>query len=409
MKIGDFARKFGVNVTTVRYYVEHALLMPERRNNQFVFNSACEEDMENILKYKSMGFSIEEIELLLFLEKTSKFRDEPVLGIVANILRTKKAELERKEQEIRRTIEELTEEIEVFSTIEAEYAEDPNGIPFTFIPYLYCPECGAPLALESASISNNKLISGELSCVCGYEAEIDDGVVICEGYSESTPFRAFENIESVASIAEEFGNEYRMLLDRTYMWMYHQIPEDMDHGKVMVGPFTYNFLLKYCQEFSSDTTFIIIDPSLKRIKKMQQYMKEFDFQTVFIAGSMENIPLRKESVDVYIDDFSTTNCIFTYNRSHYGYIAPLIKKRGVAVGIFTDYRKAAKSISNFREDHPDFIPEKMALANIKADLRESGMRFVESKVTGETSGKSIQFRRQAENEKVPVLGYIAVK
>lgn len=31
MKIGDFAKKYGLNITTVRYYVERALLTPERK------------------------------------------------------------------------------------------------------------------------------------------------------------------------------------------------------------------------------------------------------------------------------------------------------------------------------------------------------------------------------------------
>ena len=31
MKIGDFAKKYDLNITTVRYYVERALLTPERK------------------------------------------------------------------------------------------------------------------------------------------------------------------------------------------------------------------------------------------------------------------------------------------------------------------------------------------------------------------------------------------
>ena len=97
MKIGDFAKKYGLNITTVRYYVERALLTPERKNNQYVFTPSCMEDMEKILKYKSFRFSLEEIELLFFLEKTTKFRDETVLGIFSRLLKQKQAELEKEE------------------------------------------------------------------------------------------------------------------------------------------------------------------------------------------------------------------------------------------------------------------------------------------------------------------------
>lgn len=80
MKIGDFAKKYGLNITTVRYYVERALLTPERKNNQYVFTPSCMEDMEKILKYKSFRFSLEEIELLFFLEKPQNSGMKPCLG-----------------------------------------------------------------------------------------------------------------------------------------------------------------------------------------------------------------------------------------------------------------------------------------------------------------------------------------
>lgn len=134
MKIGDFAKKYGLNITTVRYYVERALLTPERKNNQYVFTPSCMEDMEKILKYKSFRFSLEEIELLFFLEKTTKFRDETVLGIFSRLLKQKQVELENEEQKIHDTIEELKAEIRSFSQINYEMDHSANGIPFTFLP-----------------------------------------------------------------------------------------------------------------------------------------------------------------------------------------------------------------------------------------------------------------------------------
>ena len=38
MRIGDFAKKYGVNVTAIRYYIDSALLTPQRRNNQYAFD-----------------------------------------------------------------------------------------------------------------------------------------------------------------------------------------------------------------------------------------------------------------------------------------------------------------------------------------------------------------------------------
>ena len=143
--------------------------------------------------------------------------------IFSSILKNKKEALEQKNQCIKNTIKELTYEIENLPHSCESAKDDVNGIPFTFIPYMYCPICSSPLRLESASLSNNKLTSGDLSCACGYESHIEDGVILCDGYTQSTPFKAFKNIESVVSITEEFGKEYRILIDKAYMWMYHHI------------------------------------------------------------------------------------------------------------------------------------------------------------------------------------------
>lgn len=409
MKIGDFAAKYGLNITAVRYYVDKALLTPERKNNQYIFNKTCMEDMEKILKYKSFNFSLEEIELLFFLEKTSKFRDDTVVDIFSELLNHKLAELKNEEKNIHAVIERLESEIANFPKTHHDDHIPINGVPLTFIPYLYCSVCGLPLSLSSADIADNKILRGELTCSCGYGDEISDGVILCHGYTETTPFKAFKNIESVASITEDFGSEYRLLIDRTYMWIYHNLPEYTDRRNIMVGPFTYNFILKYCQNFGKETTFIVTDPSLRRIQKLREYMTGFDFQTVFLAGSPENLPLKKGCVDIYIDDFSATNCIFTYNESPYKHISPLLNRRGMSLGIFSDYFEAPKSLRNFKKDHPDFIPEKMSFPVIKNDLAINGMAFAESKILGKTSGKEKEFLRQEGNEKVSVMGYKAVK
>ena len=44
MKIGEFARKYNVSKNTVRYYVEHGLLIPES-GLQYQFGKQDEEDM----------------------------------------------------------------------------------------------------------------------------------------------------------------------------------------------------------------------------------------------------------------------------------------------------------------------------------------------------------------------------
>lgn len=410
MKIGEFAEKYGLNISTVRYYMDKALLTPGRRNNQYVFSRACMDDMEKILKYKEFGLSLEEIELLFFLEKTSNFKDDTVLDIMSQLLSGKRDQLTSERDKLSAAIERLDEELEKFSEAKRSDATAASyGFPFSFIPYLYCPDCRRPLSLESADISGGKILSGTLHCQCGYRASIEKGVILCEGAAEDTPFKSFKNMETVTGIIDQFSGCYRMLIARTYLWIYHQILEAKEPRNVMTGPFPFNFILRYCRRFSPSVTYVIVDPSLKKISKIQQYLEDCDSQTVFMAGNVSRLPLCRECIDIYIDDFSMTNSIFTYNRSLYSYIAPLIKKGGLAVGIFAGYNETPKSLNNFKADNPDFLPEKMNLGRIKADLEENAMTLTDRKIIGRTTGSEKHFYHNVPGEQITVLGYRAVK
>ena len=59
MKIGAFAKKYGINPSAVRFYIDKALLTPKRENGQYVFDETNSEQMKKILKYKSYRFTLE--------------------------------------------------------------------------------------------------------------------------------------------------------------------------------------------------------------------------------------------------------------------------------------------------------------------------------------------------------------
>ncbi|MCM1991839.1 MerR family transcriptional regulator [Oceanirhabdus seepicola] len=69
MEIGEFSKKTGTTIDTLRYYDKIKLLVPERINNRRRYT---EEDIDKviaILKLKKLNFSLEEIKALFELEK----------------------------------------------------------------------------------------------------------------------------------------------------------------------------------------------------------------------------------------------------------------------------------------------------------------------------------------------------
>jgi DNA-binding transcriptional MerR regulator len=409
LKIGSFAKKFDLNISTIRFYVNNGLLLPKMANGRYDFDSECHKDMEKILQYKKYLFTLDEIQLLFFLEKASQFKDDVILGICGEILRNKREELAGYRKELDHYIAEL--DVEMARITEMPKEDDGEiGVPFSFIPDLYCPSCQVPLKLDDASISSNSLQKGSLWCDCGYRAQIEDGIIRCSDFEEDTPFKAFKNIESVRSIKEQFGSSYRMLIGKAYLWMYSKSNPDIDNTyRILIGPFTFNFLLEYVDKYRDSSIFIVFDPSLKRIEKLKKYLSGRNQKIVYIAGGVNLLPLKHQSCDLYIDDYSTTNNLFTFGDFSCKFIAPLLKRRGRIVGIFTDYNCAPKSLENFRGVHPNFPSQKMKLRFLKYDWEQGGVEIVEEKSIGRTTGEELHFHQSAAGEQLEVHCYLGEK
>ena len=378
-------------------------------NGRYDFDSECHKDMEKILQYKKYLFTLDEIQLLFFLEKASQFKDDVILGICGEILRNKREELAGYRKELDHYIAEL--DVEMARITEMPKEDDGEiGVPFSFIPDLYCPSCQVPLKLDDASISSNSLQKGSLWCDCGYRAQIEDGIIRCSDFEEDTPFKAFKNIESVRSIKEQFGSSYRMLIGKAYLWMYSKSNPDIDNTyRILIGPFTFNFLLEYVDKYRDSSIFIVFDPSLKRIEKLKKYLSGRNQKIVYIAGGVNLLPLKHQSCDLYLDDYSTTNNLFTFGDFSSKFIAPLLKRRGRIVGIFTDYNCAPKSLENFRGVHPNFPSQKMKLRFLKYDWEQGGVEIVEEKSIGRTTGEELHFHQSAAGEQLEVHCYLGEK
>ena len=192
--------------------------------------------------------------------------------------------------------------------------------------------------------------------------------------------------------------------------MYNQIINEMHGNKfIMTGPFAFNFLLEYIEKLGRDNLYIIFDPSLKRIAKLKKYLSSWNYNIAFIVGKPSCLPIKSAMIDLYIDDYSTVNSLFTYNTFSTENIAPFLKKSGEVVGIFNTYEKAVKSIQNFKKNHPDFMPEKMTFSGLKFQWSSVGVKIVEEKAIGKTSRNEIDFPQNVMGETIEVHGYYAKK
>ena len=132
-------------------------------------------------------------------------------------------------------------------------------------------------------------------------------------------------------------------------------------------------------------------------------------QLIFMAGGIDEIPLRRESIDIYMDDYAVTNSLCTYGHFIYDRIHSFLKNTGLLIGLVGDYKDAPKSIQNIKKDHPDYPADKMPPSKFKANMKMNGFELQEMKMVGSTHGNEMHFPRNEVGEQVSMLGYTAIK
>jgi len=102
-KAGEVAKKVGIHIDTIRFYEQKGLLTtPQRAANGYrVYKQDTVNRLQFILKAKSLGFTLKEIEELLALSEKNKgsccemlsFTNEKIRDVSQKILQLQRIEL----------------------------------------------------------------------------------------------------------------------------------------------------------------------------------------------------------------------------------------------------------------------------------------------------------------------------
>lgn len=98
MKISKFAEVNTVSVDTIRHYIDLGLIIPEKKGGHYFFDEYCQKDMELILEYKRLGFSLNEIKDLFLYKNLGKSIDYEKNTFYQSLFKLK---YEKIEQEIK--------------------------------------------------------------------------------------------------------------------------------------------------------------------------------------------------------------------------------------------------------------------------------------------------------------------
>lgn len=382
MKIGSFCKFFSISQQTVRYYVNKGLLCPVVKNDRYDFSATDVEDMKLLLQLKSYRFSLADIHRIMSLKRLSNFDDAHELHDYIQILSEQKKTLAAEKKQIGEIIGALEYEIRTAAGKHDSSALRKNGVPLSFLQYLACPLCGGELNWTECSIESGHILSGTTECKCGFVAKVQNGIVI--GPAGKVSKYDWPDLER---------NCYRLMNPRLVSYMqnsYHWILEKL---KVCIGKnalILEDFINNYCfchanfEDLPTDAMYIITDkyPEIVAIYKGLIDRLGLDRQILYIAASSDMLPLKNDSVDVYID-FDSSNEYALYNT---GYstdaIAKYLKKDSYAVGAYFSFAPGSDSIRNLHKQFPEAWDKSYDKKNFSKYLRATWEEVINEEVIG---------------------------
>jgi len=308
MKIGEFAQKFNINKETVRFYTNKLLLNPIKTRTHYEYSEKCVDDMTTILRLKDMGFTLQEIaKYLSFFRNSTKrtlfmrdelfqFFDQKIQDMDEHIEEIKQA----KEELINRR-DEIKEKYEI-----VQQKQEKTGLPLDCLQKLACPKCSKSLSIENGEIYRNEILNGSLQCDCGYSANIKDGIIVFDGVIYENPF--YEQV--ILLKGDEISPpEYTSLVSGSNNWIQEQFHKENLQDKIILdymtqGGIRNNQILEKLMEKSEDFLYIAMDLHFDQVVNFKHIlsMQEKKPKVIYLAGSYENAPIKKQSCD-YVTSF----------------------------------------------------------------------------------------------------------
>ncbi|PAB55845.1 MerR family transcriptional regulator [Anaeromicrobium sediminis] len=385
MKIGYVSKKLGISTDTIRYYIKIGLIVPYKNTSSHHYEF-CEQDLEElslILQLKSLNFHLDEIHKILSLHRVSYLNAEREVEHYLKLLKDKKSELNFKMEKLQQSIVEINNLIdEAEKNLSTHYI--PSGIDLSFLKLLVCSECDSSLTLKNATINNNEILDGILQCSCGYEATIENGILLTSQISATQSSNNFDiNPTLLSEYSAEQVSSWKKEMDNLLLAINNNDLND----KVIIETNIKRlfFLLKNISKLDSRGMYIITEsyPEVIKFYKTQIDRLNLNRKILFIVSNNHNYPLKKSSIDIWID-YSDSN----ENMEKEGIILPktLAKyfKIGAKIyGTFVSTPNHAPYLEQFKKTYPKVNMHDFVDNNFFNLMEKSGYSIISKQFTRE--------------------------
>ncbi len=339
MKIGAFAKQNGVGIDTVRHYMDLELLIPQKAGKQYEFDLQCQKDFEEILYLKSLGFSLLEIKNIFLVRHLGAMTSFQQMEQFRGIFRQKQADVRAQIEALSREASRLESELRKMETAPGGPRRS-FGVDLASLRFLCCGRCGKPLHLHGACVDDDRILSGRLTCECGTEYTVRDGILFagggCRGEEEDN------QLPDVLSYMEQTDEEYLKKVDKTIVWTLHRIDFGGLAGKVLLEPGVGSgFLLRRLYgSLPESAVYFAVDRSPVRLRFLKSILEKAEPQknVALLCCDFSHIPLKERCVDAVCDFSGSTAYAFEHPEFLLDKIDRLTKPDAELIGSYIVFR-----------------------------------------------------------------------
>jgi DNA-binding transcriptional MerR regulator/SAM-dependent methyltransferase len=313
MKISKFAEVNNVSVDTIRHYMDLGLVIPEKKGSHYFFDEYCQKDIELILEYKWIGFSLNEIKELFLYKNLGKSLDYEKDIFYQSLFKVKYEKIEQEIKTLKERKDKLKKTLNNLS-IETEISSSILGVDLKVLHLFKCVKCNGNLILEDGIINKNQIVEGKLICNCGEEYAITSGVLTAGKLFEVYKRKSLE--DSISDYIHETDTAFLENVQRGGEWAKKKLMQLDLNEKILLdlGSGIGFFLRNIYEELPEECLYIAVDRDLNKLLLLKDVIERRNVKRniVFICADFLNIPIQNNSVDIVIDQSGTSNYSFEY-------------------------------------------------------------------------------------------------
>lgn len=339
MKIGQFAKKHHTSIDTIRHYMSLGLLLPEKHHAQYDFDENCSYDFNQIGELKKIGFTLNEIQLLILYRRIGKLTEYDQRSTYTSFFEKKYVQVDQEIEkliEMKHNLRTAIDEMKSKQTSTSEIHTPSLGLPLTSLSLITCPNCREAYEISEGNIENGALMSGVLICPCHSQLRVIDGIIFAPDIDLSRDEVQLKNDLDTYSekYIDEYINtthiDYLQKLHAGLMWSSrHMTAEKLQDSVALELGSGYGYFMRYMlDQFPKSSTYIAVDHSPFKIMWLKKIIERSHpkCKVIFLCTDFLKMPLRAHSIDYLLDISGSSNYAFDYPDFLLEMMEPLLKQ-----------------------------------------------------------------------------------